>query len=82
MLDQEQKDGMGPTLVFKEVAHSCATCQDRLGDVLDDLGLVLRRQGGEPFGKTLRKETVSGLCIFSHKTHVVKGASKVSTMDE
>lgn len=76
------RKGIGPTLIFKEVAHSCATCQDRLGDVLDDLGLVLGRQGGEPFGKTLREETVSGSCLFAQKSHAVKGAPRMLTMDE
>ena len=41
------------TFVFKEVAHPGAAGKDQLGYVLDDLGLVFRRQGGEPFCEAL-----------------------------
>ena len=39
------------TLVFEEVAHACAAGKHELGDVLDDLGLLLRRHRHEPFRK-------------------------------
>ena len=39
------------TFVLEEVAHAGSAGEDELRDVLDDLGLVLGRQGGEPFGK-------------------------------
>lgn len=42
-----------PTFVLQEVAHARPTRQDELGDVLDDLGLVLGGERGEPFGQTL-----------------------------
>lgn len=48
------------TFVLQEVAHARATGQDQLGDVLDDLGLFLRRKGGEPFGEALRGQHVRG----------------------
>lgn len=41
------------TFVFKEVAHARSSGENQLRDVLDDLRLVLGRQGGKPFGKTL-----------------------------
>ena len=40
------------TLVFNEIAHARATSEDELGDILDDLGLLLRRHRHEPFRKT------------------------------
>lgn len=42
------------TLVLEKVAHAGAAGEHQLRDVLDDLGLVLGREGGEPFGQTLR----------------------------
>lgn len=39
--------------VFEKVAHASPPSQDKLGNVLDDLGLVLGRQSGEPFGQAL-----------------------------
>jgi hypothetical protein len=39
-----------PTFVFQEVAHASAASEDELRDVFDDLGLVFRGEGGEPFG--------------------------------
>lgn len=43
----------GPTFVFKKVAHACATSEDQLRDILDDLGFILGRKRDEPFGKAL-----------------------------
>jgi hypothetical protein len=41
----------GPrTFVLQEIAHASAASEDELRDVLDNLGLVFRREGGEPFG--------------------------------
>jgi hypothetical protein len=42
-----------PTLVFDEVAHASSPGEHQLGHILDNLGLVLGRQGGEPLGKAL-----------------------------
>ncbi len=39
------------TLVFEEVAHACAAGKYELGDVLDDLGLLLGWHRHEPFCK-------------------------------
>lgn len=36
--------------VFKEVAHSCASSENKLCDIFDDLGFVLWRECCEPFG--------------------------------
>jgi len=48
----------GPTFVFEEVAHACSTGEDKLSDILDDLGLVFGGQGDEPFGEALRDVSV------------------------
>lgn len=48
----------GRTSVFEEVTHACAAGEDELGDVLDDFGLVLGRQGGEPFSETLSSVSI------------------------
>ena len=40
----------GSTFVLDEIAHARPTCEDELRDILDDLGLVLWRQCGEPLG--------------------------------
>jgi hypothetical protein len=39
------------TFVFEEVAHARATSEDELGDVLDDLGLLLWRHRHKPLCK-------------------------------
>lgn len=41
------------TFVFEEIAHSSAASEHELRHIFDDLGLVFRRQGDEPFGKSL-----------------------------
>ena len=41
------------TSIFEKITHACAAGEDELGDVLDDLGLVLGRESGEPFCETL-----------------------------
>lgn len=43
-------DDQDDTFVLEEVAHARAPRQDQLRDVLDDLGLILGRERGEPFG--------------------------------
>lgn len=50
MVDEPSKS---QTFVFKKVAHPGAPGQDQLGDILDNLGLVLGRQSTKPFRKTL-----------------------------
>lgn len=47
------------TFVFEKVAHSRTTSQNQLGDILDNLGFVLGREGGEPFGQALEGLGVS-----------------------
>lgn len=47
------------TFVFDEVAHARPAGEDELRDVLDDFGLVLRRQSGEPFGQALKRPSIS-----------------------
>ena len=42
------------TFVLKKVAHARASSEHELRDILDDLGLVLGREGGEPFRQALR----------------------------
>ena len=42
------------TFVFEEVAHACSTRKHELGDILDDLRFVLRRECGEPFREALK----------------------------
>jgi hypothetical protein len=37
------------TLVLQEVTHPRSTGENELSDILDDLGLLLRRQRLEPF---------------------------------
>lgn len=44
----------GPTFVFEKVAHFGAAGKDKLGDILDDLCLVLGRERYEPFCQALR----------------------------
>lgn len=41
------------TFVLQKIAHACASGQDQLRDVLDDLGFLSRREGREPFCKSL-----------------------------
>lgn len=41
------------TLVLEKVAHPRSSGQNKLRNVLDDLGLILGREGGEPFRQTL-----------------------------
>jgi hypothetical protein len=48
------------TFVLKEVAHAGAAGEDKLGDVLDYLGLFLGGERGEPFGQTLRTSISRG----------------------
>ena len=43
----------GRTFVFEEIAHAGPTRQHELRDVFDDLGLVFRGEGGEPFRQSL-----------------------------
>lgn len=45
------RSGRKRTLVLEHITHSCPAREDELCHVLDDLGLLLRRQGLEPFGK-------------------------------
>lgn len=42
------------TFVLEEIAHARAPSQHELRDILNDLGLVLGREGGEPFRQALR----------------------------
>ena len=42
-----------PTFVFEKIAHASSTGENELRDVLDDFGLVLGRERGEPFGQAL-----------------------------
>jgi hypothetical protein len=46
------------TFVLEEVAHASSTGEDQLGDILDDLCLVLGRECSEPLGQALRRESV------------------------
>lgn len=52
------------TFILKEVAHARAAGQDQLRDILDNLGLVLGGQSGEPFGQALQKGKVLRLLGF------------------
>ena len=45
----------GLAFVLEKVAHASPPSQDKLRDVLDNLGLVLGGQSGEPFGQALDK---------------------------
>lgn len=47
------KSGHNHTFVLKEVAHPRPAREHKLSHILDNLGLFLGRQSGEPFGKTL-----------------------------
>jgi hypothetical protein len=49
------KGGGKRTFIFKEVAHPRPPREHQLRHVLDDLGFVLRAQGGEPFRQSLRE---------------------------
>lgn len=49
-----QKGRAARTFVLEEVAHPSPPSQDQLGDVLDDLGLLLGRERREPFCEALR----------------------------
>lgn len=46
------------TLVLEEVAHPGSSGKDKLGNILDNLGLLFRRQGGEPFRQALDEQSV------------------------
>lgn len=37
------------TFIFKKIAHSCASGENKLRDIFDDFGLLLGREGDEPF---------------------------------
>lgn len=52
---RERKRVREPTLVFQKVAHARAPREDELRHILDNLGLVLGREGGEPLGETLMR---------------------------
>lgn len=41
------------TLVLEKIAHPSPSREDELRYILDDLRLLLRREGGEPFRKPL-----------------------------
>ena len=45
------------TFVLKEIAHACPACEHQLRDIFDNLRLVLRREGSEPFRQALRAIT-------------------------
>lgn len=45
--------GLALTFVLEEVAHPGPSRQDQLGNILDNLGLVLGRQSGKPLGQAL-----------------------------
>lgn len=61
--------GKHRTFVFEEVAHAGAPRENELRDILDDLCLVLGRQGGEPLGQALGrgKKTVSGSPLIENR---------------
>jgi hypothetical protein len=42
------------TLVLKEVAHPCPPGEDKLRDILHNLGLILGRERSKPFRQPLR----------------------------
>jgi hypothetical protein len=44
--------GEEATFVFKEIAHPRPTGEHKLSHILDDLGLLLGRESGEPLGET------------------------------
>jgi hypothetical protein len=50
------------TFVFQKVAHACASREDNLRDIFDDLGFFLGRKGGEPLGQTLCRFCMSMSC--------------------
>lgn len=47
-----------PTFVFQEIAHPRPAGQHELSHILDDLGLILWREGGKPLCKTLESRNV------------------------
>lgn len=47
------------TLVLQKVAHSRASREDKLRDILDNFRLLLGRKSGEPLGEALRRVCVS-----------------------
>lgn len=51
-----------PTFVLEEVAHARAAGEDELRDVLDDFGLVLGCERGEPLGEALRASAGACTC--------------------
>ena len=48
--------GVRDTFVLEKVAHASPSRQNQLGDIFDDLRLILRRESREPFGKSLGEE--------------------------
>lgn len=48
--------GEEATFVLEEIAHPRPAGQHKLSHILDDLGLLLRRESGEPLGETLREK--------------------------
>lgn len=53
------------TLVFKKVAHASSAGEDELRDVLDDLGLLLRRQCSEPLCQALGFGQKTSCVVFN-----------------
>lgn len=48
------------TFVFEEIAHARPARQNQLGHILDNLGLLLGRESGEPLGEALRRNLLVG----------------------
>lgn len=54
------KVGGSATFVFEEIAHPRPAGQHELSHILDNLGLLLGRESGEPLGQALRRNLLVG----------------------
>ena len=68
------------TFIFEKVAHARASREDQLRDVLDNLGLFLGRQGGEPFGEALGYVSFELNTLSAFATHHLALAGQENQM--
>lgn len=68
------------TFILQEVAHAGATRQNQLGHILDDFGLFLGRESGEPFGKALRRNKIDGQSVSSAEAGWATRRARLTTL--